>query len=346
MDLEPWDVEDLIREEVECEWLDFKEQYYSKEKKGDLLHDLLCMANAPATGSKYIVFGVSDDQRIVGMETSVSDNAFRSDIRAFRTNYTLPVSYAEFEFGSENDEKRVGVIEIQPSSLVPFFATEDFNKHGVRVRAGVIYGRHGSNNTPINASMSDREIEQLFRRRFGLEKSPKDRMLDLLQDTEKWLVLDNPDHVRIARYHHDFPEFSIETELLERDEFWEPWVERLSGFRKTQAQKTSLIKYYLRYHGTVIATGMLMYPRHTSMPFPTVISQEEYSKEAAEMVYELKLDTQDYLVAATFNRDRQSYDAEEEDAMSRYDSMVFTDVQVMFGGNAFTLERREEVVLW
>src|SRR5271170_7886879 len=47
--------------EKESESCDYKLKYH--ENKAKLLHDILCLANADATSSRRLVFGVSDDQQ-------------------------------------------------------------------------------------------------------------------------------------------------------------------------------------------------------------------------------------------------------------------------------------------
>src|SRR5690625_1944416 len=58
---------ELISLKREGEYWDFKEQYHNN--KADLLHDIICMANNRADQDAYIIFGVSDDYQIKGVNT-------------------------------------------------------------------------------------------------------------------------------------------------------------------------------------------------------------------------------------------------------------------------------------
>lgn len=53
-------LDELIRQPAESEWLDFKREYH--DNTADLLHDVLCLANAYADSDRYLVFGVANDR--------------------------------------------------------------------------------------------------------------------------------------------------------------------------------------------------------------------------------------------------------------------------------------------
>jgi hypothetical protein len=50
----------LIENGYECEYLDFKEQQYVKEKNPDLIKDIMAMANTSYDGEKFIITGIKD----------------------------------------------------------------------------------------------------------------------------------------------------------------------------------------------------------------------------------------------------------------------------------------------
>ncbi|MGK7953389.1 MAG: RNA-binding domain-containing protein [Xenococcaceae cyanobacterium] len=59
-------LEKLLRQE-EYESLDFKQQFHENNLK--LLHDLLCLANAYIEEDRYLVFGITDDKKIIGVQS-------------------------------------------------------------------------------------------------------------------------------------------------------------------------------------------------------------------------------------------------------------------------------------
>ena len=51
-------IQDLIDMGVEGVYWDFKLKHHLK--KGDLIHDVLCLANAEHDGPRFLIFGVED----------------------------------------------------------------------------------------------------------------------------------------------------------------------------------------------------------------------------------------------------------------------------------------------
>lgn len=58
----------LIDSQREGAYWDFKQQWYSKEKSSDMLHDIICMANNLENHDAYIIIGVTDDFELYGVE--------------------------------------------------------------------------------------------------------------------------------------------------------------------------------------------------------------------------------------------------------------------------------------
>lgn len=50
----------LIEDGYECDYLDFKEKQYSKEKNVDLIMDIMAMANSSHNGDKFIIVGIKE----------------------------------------------------------------------------------------------------------------------------------------------------------------------------------------------------------------------------------------------------------------------------------------------
>jgi len=122
--------------------LDYKMETYSlenasRETKGEILKDILAMANAWGESEGYILCGVEElsgrPARVVGIKRHLDD----ADLQQFvntKLNRTLAFSYREFLFESLS----VGVIAI-PRQKRPFFLKERFGKLGpgeVPVRRG------------------------------------------------------------------------------------------------------------------------------------------------------------------------------------------------------------------
>ena len=52
-------IKDLIARNGEGDYWDFKRKHHAA--KGDLVHDILCLANAEHRGPRFLVFGVDDN---------------------------------------------------------------------------------------------------------------------------------------------------------------------------------------------------------------------------------------------------------------------------------------------
>ncbi|MCK0150394.1 ATP-binding protein [Marivita sp. S6314] len=341
----PYDVIELITRSTETAWFDLKGDYYSPDKKSDMLHDILSMANTITPNPRLIVCGVTDDRNICGISKPFYENNFWTDIRSFPTNHPLPVEVETFETCDDGDAKLLVIIKILDSQQKPFFLTRDFEKNGKIIRAGVVYGRSQSNNTPRTGTLADAEVMELWKVRFGLHLSPANRVLKLVQDVDRWINTTDPtSSERSLSYHADFPEFTLEMSLNDRSrygEFWEPWMERITDAEyKRRAAETSLWDYHLRYHGTRLRSGKLMHVRHTIMPMPKVMTPSEYEKPAKEMNYSIELDTLDYFVSAICVSDCWQPDAPPKNRLSEFDYRILEDTSVMFPSGVFHVARR------
>lgn len=61
------EIMELIFTGTEGEYWDFKRQWYKKNRRADLLHDVLCMANNIVDHDCYVIIGVEDDGEVCGI---------------------------------------------------------------------------------------------------------------------------------------------------------------------------------------------------------------------------------------------------------------------------------------
>lgn len=179
------EIEMLIASKREGDYWDFKEMYH--EKKPDLLHDIICMANNRADRDAYIIFGVSDDYVVKGIEGDVNRKTqqnlidflkgkkFGGGIRPTIEMHTI------FIYGKEVD-----VLVIKNSTDTPYFLTEDYQYQKRAVRANYIYTRVGDTNTDIDKSADINHIEYLWRKRFLLNRPPLEQIKQKLRNKEEW----------------------------------------------------------------------------------------------------------------------------------------------------------------
>ncbi|MHB0897518.1 MAG: AlbA family DNA-binding domain-containing protein, partial [Spirochaetales bacterium] len=201
----------------EGSYWDFKKVPYTNNS--DLLIDIICMANAITKCNKYIIIGVSDPATgcdIVGLDRAATNRKTQNQYIDFiRTINFAADRRPEIELRTLIIyEKEVDVIIIFDRPEKPYYLSSD--KEGVR--ANYIYSRNGDTNTPRNKSTDYGLIEKMWREKFGIDQSPKDRMIKLLEMKNEWNA--DPGNKKEA-YCDTYPEYTIE--FSETREGWEPY---------------------------------------------------------------------------------------------------------------------------
>lgn len=211
-------LDEIVREfyyqETEGEYWDFKEKPYFYEgqsekdknkKKGDLLHDIICMANNLSNRDAYIIMGIQDKPvKITGVK-QFSNKWTQESYQDFLQNLTWAgdiIPTVEFRTINNGD---LDVLIIKKSNRVPFYITKNYGK----VRENRIYVRKGSKNTAIDSQANIDDIEKLFKFRLGIIPFPKERVITYIDDTENWVKMKSS-YESISWYYDPFPEFTID----------------------------------------------------------------------------------------------------------------------------------------
>ncbi|PJZ64056.1 hypothetical protein CH371_20140 [Leptospira wolffii] len=109
---------ELLKEE-ESIYLDFKELY--SENLVDLIHDILCLSNAPGETDRYLIFGVSDDKTIKGIQNPHKTQADISNILRSSNLNRIP----EFIFYTiDLNDLSIDILHLKNSKHKPFFSAE------------------------------------------------------------------------------------------------------------------------------------------------------------------------------------------------------------------------------
>lgn len=212
------EIEDIVREffyqGTEGEYWDFKEKPYFYEgqsekdknkKKGDLLHDIICMANNLSNRDAYIIMGIQDKPiKITGVK-QFSNKWTQEKYQDFLQNLTWAgdmIPTVEFRTINDGD---LDVLIIKKSNKIPFYITKKYSK----VRENQIYVRKGSKNTAIDSQAEIGDIEKLFEFRFGLTPFPKERVINYITDHNHWTEMKGNYETR-SWYYEKFPEYTME----------------------------------------------------------------------------------------------------------------------------------------
>lgn len=199
---------DLILLKQEGSYWDFKREWYSQDKKADLLHDIICMANNLSNRDAYIIIGVDE-------ENDYSFSSVRNDPNRKNTQQLVDfmrekrfaggvrpiVSVESIGFG----KVEIDVIVIHNSDATPFYLIENFQS----VMPNNIYTRVMDSNTPKNKSADISHVEMLWKKRFGLLSPPLERVMIYLKNSALWDS--SPSDFEEKMYYRFSPEFTIET---------------------------------------------------------------------------------------------------------------------------------------
>lgn len=172
-------VQHCLQQGKEGEYWDFKQEWHQKIQ--DLLKDIICFANTVHDKKCYIIFGVADDLKIVGMTEprrkqadiidALSNLWFAGDISPKISVETVMISGVELD-----------VLVIDNVERTPVYLNRDYGN----MKRGCIYARVQDRNTPNNGNAGMEIIENLWRKRMGLTKPPYEYIIDRLQNREEW----------------------------------------------------------------------------------------------------------------------------------------------------------------
>ena len=189
----------LITSHKEGLYWDFK-QDWNDEKKSDLLKDILCFSNIPQEHDCYLIVGVSDDFQICGVKNLKKQSDIIDWLEKISFADQAPtVTLSDLCF---SEGKIVQVITVQSTDFTPYYLSRRYNE----IPPGVIYSRYEDRNTSSDSTADFHTVEYLWKRRFGLTKTPIDRLFFLLNQPEDWIEQDNQFYYEID------PDFTISFE--------------------------------------------------------------------------------------------------------------------------------------
>ena len=243
---------ELLHLGVEGEYWDFKEKPYffegqsdkdKNKKKGDLLHDIICMANNLSNRDAFIIMGIQDKPvKITGVK-QFSNKWTQENYQDFLQNLTWAgdmIPTVEFRTINNGD---LDVLIIKKSNRVPYYITKSYGK----VRENRIYVRKGSKNTAINSQAEIGDIEKLFEFRFGLTPFPKERVINYITDHDHWIEMKGNYETR-SWYYEKFPEYTMElVDDPQNDELKAPVYALIHPNARTTWQILRL-----KYHQTIL----------------------------------------------------------------------------------------------
>ena len=234
---------DLIATRKEGDHWDFKREPH--DKPGDLIKDIICLANSPRhTGDRYIIYGVDNTGTVVGLQSATPRT---------QANIVSMLSNAGFAGGVYPDiyleqielqDQRLEVLVIKDRPEKPYYLQKEYNKRGVRLNPGTVYSRVRDSNTPSDQVASSHDIERMWRERFGLDQTPFQRVQSYLLDRDSWIETSEN-----IWFYSQCPEFTISPT---EEEYWpvkagENWV------RAALNPSAFVCPFRICFHQTVLA---------------------------------------------------------------------------------------------
>lgn len=175
----------------EADYWDVKQEWH--EKTENLIKDIICFANTVHDKDCFLIFGVNDDLKVCGMEKdrkkqsdildTISKLQFAGDVQPDVELKTVTVP-SDIE---PDTMVEVDVLIIYNTYLTPIYLKKMYGK----MIQGCIYSRTGDKNTENKGNSDIRQIEMLWKKRFGLTKSPYEYIIDHLADKSEWHEYDN-----------------------------------------------------------------------------------------------------------------------------------------------------------
>ncbi len=172
-------VEILTSKGHEGEYWDYKQEWH--DNMTDLLKDIICFANTPHDANCYLLFGIDDNGRLVGMQKNRRKQA---DILEAMDNLWF-IGDVKPEISVETvviNETEVDVLTVYNTQKTPIYLKRNYGE----MLAGCIYMRNGDKNTPNKGMASIDDVEKLWKKRFGLLQTPLDYIVGRLQYQTEW----------------------------------------------------------------------------------------------------------------------------------------------------------------
>lgn len=266
-------VEALASLDREGEYWDFKREWH--HSKADLVHDIINLANNRHGETALLVIGIDEKSGYSLLDVYSSPNTRRNTQQlndllkdaawadAWPDVRVVPLAFDYWPFGGAGT---VDVVLISPDEdAVPYYLTRDYGKEG-RVRAGAVYVRHQDGNTAVDRTATALETERLWRRHFGIDRTPMERVVGLLMHPEDWedtystlgAEEGNRDY---AYYHKLFPEFTLSHRKSEERNAWEPLM-----LAATMNHSADWWDYEVYYYQTRLYSGTGFYSDYHYIP--------------------------------------------------------------------------------
>lgn len=244
-------VQYFIKQRKETEFWDFKQK--QPDNIRDLIKDIVCFSNTTHDRDCYLIFGVSDDFQIVGidntkrLEMANIEDAFSKMIFANGVRPKIDLSSIIIE------EKELQVLTIFNEPKTPIYLEKRYHN----MSAGCIYTRHGDRNTPDNGNATPAEIEALWKKRFNLLKTSLDFVFENLNKEDEWIEIEG------NYYNSHRPAYNIRIEKNQEEKLWPEFYHHIMINHKCSYRELTINYNEIKldsYQLTWLDSGRLLIP--------------------------------------------------------------------------------------
>jgi hypothetical protein len=230
------------------------------------------MANAITPKDRYIIYGVSDDRTVCGVDKKLNSDEIHALLQGAKLNRFPSINITSIKY----EGKDLSIIEIKNMPEKPYFLMRNIEKSKREIKAGVIYSRVGGTNTPINEYCNEDNVKKMFIEQLGLDKTPTERIILYLKDVSLWKNEYDENNVSYI-YHQQFPEFTIVIKDDNSTEYAGKWA------RYFPDSKAFLSLVYLKYHTTILRCLSIVVA--DGGRYMLIRPEEWYSKDYAMVSY-------------------------------------------------------------
>ncbi len=161
----------LIENQIESEFVDFKQEFYHKEATQDLIKDVISFANASSNEEKYIIFGIADNYEMFDIDYETVRDI--SEINQILKEYCEPFINIEIYRFTYKCKELLALI-ISGNVDRPYLIKKDYKKNGsFMLREGDIYIRHGATNFKANRN----DLDCIYANRENIMFTVKDNSI-------------------------------------------------------------------------------------------------------------------------------------------------------------------------
>ncbi len=273
----------LIESQNETEFVDFKQEFYHKEKTPDLIKDVVSFANVSSNEEKYIIIGLDNDKNNI-MDVDYEKVRDISEINQLLNEYCEPFINVELFRFKYNGKKLLALIIFNNIDR-PYIIKKEYNKKGCALRTGEIYIRHGATNFIANRN----DLDEIYANRQKIDLVVKDnaiKFINLRHGTKNeqvcclQILIDNNSDKSFIFHNGNVNWQYNNTSTGRQIKYIEDQTERFAKELLSISEKPLQIQAHTQYQKSlfvIVSDGMI-----------DIIRQKEIEKEKLKILINLK----------------------------------------------------------